>query len=78
MILLRLAGRVRGEFVDRVGCLVFFGMTVPIRWLLLGLLISVFALVLLAVAVTRHIQRQNKTLPQSVPGAAAEERRGDE
>jgi hypothetical protein len=53
-------------------------MTVPIRWLLLGLLISVFALVLLAVAVTRHIQRQNKTLPQSVPGAAAEERRGDE
>jgi len=40
------------------------------RWLLLGLLTSVFALVLLAVAVARHIQRQRQTLPQKAADAA--------
>lgn len=56
--------------MDWVGRLVFFGMTVPMRWLLLGLLTSVFALVLLAVAVARHIQRQRQTLPQKAADAA--------
>jgi hypothetical protein len=65
-------------FVGREGCLVFFGMTVPMRWLLLGLLISVFALVLVVGAVVRHIRRQRKTLPQNEPEAAGEERRGKE
>jgi len=51
-------------------------MTVPMRWLLLGLLISVVALVLVAGAVTRHIRGQRRW--QDAPEAAAEDRKGDE
>jgi hypothetical protein len=51
-------------------------MTVPMRWLLLGLLISVVALVLVAGSVTRHIRRQRKS--PNAPGAAAEDRKGEE
>jgi hypothetical protein len=76
LILLRLANRRGFGVVDREASLVFFGMTVPMRWLLLGLLISVGALVLVAGAVVRHIRRQRK--PLSAPEAAAKERRGEE
>jgi hypothetical protein len=48
-------------------------MTVPMRWLLLGLLISVVALVMVAGAVVRHIRRQRKPL-QAPPDV----HRGDE
>jgi hypothetical protein len=62
--------------VDREGSLVFFGMTVPIHWLLLGLLISLGALLLVAGAVIRYIRRQRKPLGE--PEQAAIERRGEE
>ena len=64
--------------MGREASLVFFGMTVPMRWLLLGLLISVFALVLVVGAVVRHIRRQRMTLPRNEPGAAGEDGRGEE
>jgi hypothetical protein len=57
------------------GRLVFFDLTVPIRWLLLGLLISVGALVGVAAAVAGYIRRQRKAVPQN---ASAEERKGEE
>jgi hypothetical protein len=76
LILLKLAFRQRIEVLGRVGCLVFFGMTVPMRWLLLGLLISVGALVLVAGAVIRYIRRQRKTPGE--PERTANERRGEE
>ena len=64
------------EFVAWVGCLVFFGMTVPIRWLLLGLLTSVGALLLVAGAAVRYVRRQRKPLDEPEP--MAKERRGEE
>jgi len=76
LILLRLANPSGFVVVDREGSLVFFGMTVPIRWLLLGLLISVGALVLVAGAVVRYVRCQRK--PLSAPEAAAKEHRGEE
>ena len=51
-------------------------MTVPIRWLLLGLLISLGALLLVAGAAVRYIRRQRK--PQDEPEPVAKERRGEE
>jgi hypothetical protein len=76
LILLRLAtSTILGTKVT-AGCLVFFGLTVPIRWLLLGLLISVVALVLVAGAVVRYIRR-HRNLP-AAPELAAKERRGEE
>jgi hypothetical protein len=60
----------------RGGRLVFFGMTVPIRWLLLGLLISLGALLLVAGAAIRHIRRHRK--PLGKPEPVARERRGEE
>lgn len=62
--------------MDLAACLVFFGMTVPIRWLLLGLLISVVALVLVAGAVVRHIRRQR--MPSGAQKVAVKEGRGEE
>jgi hypothetical protein len=66
----------RFDVVDGEGTLVFFGMTVPIRWLLLGLLISLGALLLVAGAAVRYIRRQRK--PQDEPEPVAKERRGEE
>ena len=62
--------------MDGERSLVFFGMTVPIHWLLLGLLISLGALLLVAGAAVRYIRRQRK--PQGEPEPVAKERRGEE
>lgn len=45
------------------------------RWLLVGLLISVLALVAVAVAVARHVRRQRK--PLDAPESTAEDRKGE-
>lgn len=48
-------------------CLIFFGLAVLMRWLLIGLLISVVVLLCVAGAVTRHILRQRRVQPGELP-----------
>jgi cell division protein FtsL len=48
----------------RGGCLVFFGLAVLMRWLVIGLLVSVGALLLVAGGVVRHVWRQRRLLAE--------------
>jgi hypothetical protein len=41
------------------------------RWLLIGLLVSVVALVCVAGAVARHVWRQRRSQPEEIPGLEA-------
>ena len=52
------------------GCLVFFDLVVLTRWLLIGLLISVGALLFAAGALVRHVLRQRRV---RVDGASSAE-----
>jgi len=45
---------------DWTGGLIFFDLVVWMQWLLIGLLVSVAALLLVAVAAARHILRQRR------------------
>ena len=54
----------------KVGRLVFFGLAVWMRGLVIVLLISVAALVLVAIAVARHVWRQ-RNLPAEEAAAPA-------
>lgn len=44
------------------GCLVFFGLVVLMRWLVIGLLVSVGALLVVAGGVARHVWRHRRLL----------------
>jgi hypothetical protein len=48
----------------RGGCLVFFGLAVLMRWLVIGLLVSVGALLLVAGGVVMHVRRQRRLLAE--------------
>ena len=48
----------------RGGCLVSFGLAVLMRWLVIGLLVSVGALLLVAGGVVRHVRRQRRLLAE--------------
>jgi len=55
------------DFVDSRwagGCLLFFGIVVLMRWLVIGLLVSVAALLLVAVGVARHVWRQRRLVSE--------------
>jgi hypothetical protein len=54
------------------GGLIFCGLAVLMRWLLIGLLISVGALLLVAVAVARHILRQRRMQGEEALGKAGD------
>jgi hypothetical protein len=53
-----------GGTSSRRGRLVFFGVVVLMRWLVIGLLVSVVALLLVAGAVARHVWRQRRLLTE--------------
>ena len=46
------------------GSLIFFGVVVLMRWLVIVLLVSVVALLLVAVAVARHVWRHRRLLAE--------------
>jgi cell division protein FtsL len=48
----------------RCGSLIFFGVVVLMRWLVIVLLVSVVALLLVAVAVARHVWRHKQLLAE--------------
>ena len=45
---------------DAPGCLVFFGLIVPTHWLLIGMIISVVALLVAAGGIVRHVLLQRR------------------
>jgi len=53
------------------GGLIFFELAVLMRWLLIGLLVSVVALVCVAGAVARHVWRQKRAQAEEIPGLEA-------
>jgi hypothetical protein len=52
------------------GSLIFFGLTVLMRWLLIGLLISVGVLLFVACGVAWHILRQRRVQGEEALGKA--------
>ena len=67
-----MADRQAAELNPWAGSLIFFGWAVLMRWLLIGLLISVGALLFLAGAVTRHIVRQRRMQSDGALGKPSE------
>jgi uncharacterized membrane protein len=65
------------RLVDGDGGLVFFGLAVEMRWLVIGLLVSVGALLFVAVAVARYVRRQRRRQQMETHDAGGEDRRGD-
>jgi hypothetical protein len=63
---------------DGYGGLVFFPLAVLMRWLVIGLLISVGALLLVAVAVARHVRRQRQRREDEVLETAGTDKRSGE
>ena len=57
----------------RHACLVSFGLVVLMRWLVIGLLVSVGALLLVAGGVARHVWRQRRQLAEETADDAQKE-----
>jgi hypothetical protein len=61
-------------------CLVFFGIVVLMRWLVIALLVSVLALLLVAGAMARHVWRHRRLLAEdaaNLEGQRAQNREFD-